>query len=77
MEQGENLDAAMKKIQPPIFFKQQNAFKAQVNRFSLGGLSNILDRLNTLEAECKQTGAPVDTLCAQAVLGISMMKKAA
>jgi DNA polymerase-3 subunit delta len=77
MQDGLNLDSAMKKLSPPIFFKQQNAFKAQVNRFSLNGLSNILDRLNNLEAECKQTGAPVDTLCAQAVLGISMMKKAA
>jgi len=76
-EQGEAIDIAMKKLQPPIFFKQQNAFKAQVNRFSLNGLSMILDRLNTLEADCKKTGAPVDTLCAQAVLGISMMRKAA
>ena len=75
-EQGEAIDIAMKKLQPPIFFKQQNAFKAQVNRFSLNGLSMILDRLNTLEADCKKTGAPVDTLCAQAILGISMMKRA-
>lgn len=77
MEQGEGVEMAMKKLSPPIFFKQQNAFKAQVNRFSINGLSMILDRLNTLEADCKKTGAPVDTLCAQAVLGISMMRKAA
>ena len=77
VEQGEAADVAMKKLQPPIFFKQQNAFRAQVQRFSLNSLSMILDRLNTLEADCKKTGAPVDTLCAQTVLGISMMKKAA
>lgn len=76
-ENGETIDIAMKKLSPPIFFKQQNAFKAQVNRFSLSNLYTILDRLNSLEADCKQTGAPVETLCAQAVLGISMMKKAA
>ncbi len=76
-ENGEAIDTAMKKLSPPIFFKQQNAFKSQVNRFSLNSLSNILNRLNTLEADCKKTGAPIETLCAQAVLGISMMKKAA
>ena len=77
IDNGEGVDLAMKKLSPPIFFKQQNAFKAQINRFSLKGLSQILDRLNTLEAQCKQTGMPVDTLCAQTILGISMMKKAA
>ncbi|NCT41757.1 MAG: DNA polymerase III subunit delta [Alphaproteobacteria bacterium] len=77
MEQGEAVEIAMKKLQPPIFFKQQNAFKAQINRFSLNALSQILDRLNTLESQCKQTGAPVETLCAQTVLGISMMKRTA
>lgn len=76
-EQGEAIEMAMKKLSPPIFFKQQNAFKAQANRFSMNGLSQILDRLNTLESQCKQTGAPVDTLCAQTILGISMMKRAA
>jgi len=77
MEQGETIEAAMKKLSPPIFFKQQNAFKAQVNRFSLNALSQILDRLNTLESQCKKTGAPVETLCAQTVLGISMMRRSA
>ncbi len=75
-EQGDAIDMAMKKLQPPIFFKQQNAFKAQVSRFSVGNLSMILERLNSLEADCKKTGAPVDTLCAQTILGISMMRKA-
>jgi len=61
----------MKSLNPPIFFKQQNAFKTQVNRWSKTGLSKVLQKLMDLESQCKQTGAPVETLCAQAVLGIS------
>ncbi len=71
MQQGEGLDEAVKRLSPPIFFKQEPAFKQQVQRWSLPALNNILDRLVKLEAECKQTGTPVETLCSQAILGIS------
>ncbi|HOO82629.1 MAG TPA: DNA polymerase III subunit delta [Alphaproteobacteria bacterium] len=71
IERGDSADSAMKALSPPIFFKQQHAFKTQVNRWSKEGLSKVLQKLMDLEAQCKQTGAPVETLCAQAVLGIS------
>lgn len=71
MEQGKNADEAMKALSPPVFFKQQPAFKTQLNRWSTNGIFVILQKLTDLEAQCKQTGAPVGTLCAQAVLGIS------
>ncbi len=71
MEQGESADQAIKSLAPPIFFKQQPAFKTQAQRWSLNGISKVSQKLMDLEAQCKQTGAPVDTLCAQAVLGIS------
>ncbi len=68
---GESSEFAVKKLSPPLFFKQEPQFKAQVSRWSLKSLANVLQRLMDLEAQCKQTGAPVETLCAQAVLGIS------
>lgn len=71
MVQGEGLNEAVKRLSPPIFFKQEPAFKQQVQRWTLPALSAIMTRLATLEAECKQTGTPVETLCAQAILGIS------
>lgn len=71
IEAGENADSVMKTLSPPIFFKLQPAFKAQLNRWSLNGISVILQRLADLEGQCKQTGMPVETLCAQAVLAIS------
>ena len=71
IDQGDNPESAMKSLAPPIFFKQQNAFKTQLNRWSTGGIYKVLQRLMDVEAQCKQTGMPVETLCAQAVLGIS------
>lgn len=77
MEQGINAENAMKSLAPPIFFKQQAAFKGQLQNWSLHGLNLVLNKLNDLEAQCKKTGAPVDTLCAQAILSISANKTAA
>lgn len=71
IESGDAPESAMKSITPPIFFKQQPAFKKQLHRWSLSGITNILQKLMDLESQCKQTGMPVETLCAQAVMGIS------
>jgi len=71
MEAGFPQEEALKRLQPPVFFKQEPQFRAQMNRWSMGNLEKIMNRLNALEAQCKQTGMPVETLCSQAILGIS------
>ncbi len=71
LKRGDTLDSAIKSLTPQIFFKQLPAFKSQINRWSQPSITKVLEKLLDLEAQCKQTGAPVDTLCAQAVLGIS------
>jgi DNA polymerase III subunit delta len=74
IEQGEDAFAAMKALTPQIFFKQENAFKSQLQNWSLPSLDRVLARLLDLEADCKKTNAPTETLCAQAVLGIASMR---
>lgn len=71
MTDGMNADEAMKKLSPPIFFKQADGFKAQLHSWSSPVLLQILSRLAAVEAQCKQTGMPAETLCSQAILGIS------
>lgn len=71
MSNGSSASEAMKKLSPPIFFKQEAAFQAQISRWSRPTLEQILSKLTDLEAQCKQTGMPAETLCAQAVLSIS------
>lgn len=74
MNAGQPLDQAIKSLQPPLFFKVESAFKAQVNKWKGPKLDIILQKLTELEAETKKTGTPVQTLCSQAILSISMMR---
>lgn len=62
------LDTAMKSLQPEVFWKVKDQFSAQVRRYSLPDLRNMLFRLNELEAMTKQTGMPVETLMGQFLL---------
>jgi DNA polymerase-3 subunit delta len=71
---GDTIEQAVKSLQPPIFFKVENAFKAQVNKWKGAKLDIVLSKLAELEAQTKQTGTPVHTLCAQAILSISAMR---
>jgi DNA polymerase-3 subunit delta len=76
MQEGQDMDTAMKKLAPPVFFKQAPMFKAQAQNWSLPVLDTILEKLNGLEAQCKQTGMPVEILCSQAILAISKSRAA-
>ncbi len=62
IDQGIPLETAMKSLQPPVFFKQADLFRVQVNRFSAGRLRQLLLRLAQVEAKTKQTGMPAETL---------------
>ena len=61
----------MKSLQPPVFWKQEDMFKSQIRSWSLTGLARTLQKLSDLEASCKKTGVPDETLTAQALLSIS------
>lgn len=74
MQQGESLDGATKSLQPPIFFKYEPAFKAQVSRWQGRKLDMVLGKLSELEAQTKRTGTPVEILCSQAILSLSVMR---
>lgn len=71
---GISAEQAMKALQPPVFFKYEPAFKAQLQRWKAARLLAVMDRLSALEAQTKRTGAPVETLCAQAILSVSTMR---
>ncbi len=74
MQSGMDMTVAMKKLSPPVFFKQVPLFKGQLNDWSLRTLDTVLSKLTDLEAQCKKTGMPVETLCGQAILAISKMR---
>ena len=69
-----SFDEAVKSLQPPIFFKAEQAFKGQVSKWRGKKLEMVMGKLADLEAQTKTSGAPVQTLCAQAILSLSMMR---
>jgi DNA polymerase-3 subunit delta len=65
---GEDMKSAIDGLQPKLFFKRENAFRAQLTRFSLRYLSQLRTQLWRLEQQCKQTGAPDELLVSNLVL---------
>ncbi len=65
---GQSADEAMKNLQPPLFFKSADMFRAQLNRWPAKKSRNLLAKLADVEARTKQTGTPVDTLLNQLIL---------
>ena len=68
---GASVEEAMKTLQPPIFFKLEDSFKSHVRKYSESRLMAIMARLSQIEAQTKTTGAPVETLCSQAILSLA------
>ena len=72
-ENGLPIEVAMKKLQPPVFFKHEDRFRSQVNKFSGAYLRKLLARLSEIEAETKRTGTPSQTLISDALLKLSSL----
>jgi len=71
MDKGENMEAAMKKLRPEVFWKQKPAFEAQLRGWTMENLQMALNQLVSAEAKCKQTGSDPEILCGRAILAIS------
>lgn len=68
IQSGEDMKSAMDALQPKVFFKRENAFRAQLSRFPLRYLSRLRSELLRLEFQCKQTGTPDELLLSHLVL---------
>jgi DNA polymerase-3 subunit delta len=73
LAKGEDLELALKKLRPPIFFKHKDAFVAQVRGWSDAQMEQALNVLISAEAKCKQTGSEPEVLVGRAVLVLSQM----
>lgn len=71
MQSGLPPEAAISQLNPKIFFKWEDMFRSQINRWSPSALEGLLNRLAQLEADCKKTGTPDETLTAQAILSLA------
>ena len=68
---GAPLEEALKKLRPPVFWKQKESFQAQCQRWQGAKLATALTRLLEAEMACKRTGAPAQLLTSRALLEIA------
>lgn len=69
--QAGGVDAAIKRLRPPVHFKREASFKAQVQRWSDAALNEALDLLLDTEALCKTTSVPAEAACGRALFQIA------
>lgn len=62
--EGRPPEAAVKALRPPVFFKQEEAFRSQLRRWPPQALGDALRRLTEAELLCKTTGMPAEIICA-------------
>ena len=68
IDNGTALDAAMKQLKPPVFFKRKQAFERHLKRYSAAQLLQEHKRFQDIEKRAKQTGAPDITILGQRLL---------
>ena len=68
---GKNQAAALKSLRPPLFFKEEAAFRADLRRWPLGKLDRALETLAEGEIQCKTTGLPTEAVCARTCLSLA------
>jgi len=67
---GESIDNVVRSLRPPIFYKFEPRFRAQLGAWKLGRLQQLLSRLTQAELDCKSTGYPDETICRRVLSGI-------
>ncbi len=77
MQGGVSALEAAKTARPPVFFRRQAAFAQALSLWSPHRLGAACVRFWEAERACKRTGAPGETICRGAVLGLAQRAAAA
>jgi len=72
---GMDMQSAMGKLKPPIFFKYKNEFAQQAQKWSMSALENVIHKIVMDEAESKKGTVQADTLCLHLILNIARMAR--
>ena len=76
VSRGQPPDQAMKALRPPLFYKQQQAFRAQLRQWTPARAAQALDLLTQAELDCKSTDMPTEVICARALMRIAQAARA-
>jgi DNA polymerase-3 subunit delta len=70
-QEGRSPDEAMKSLRPPVFFKQEASFRAQLRRWSPRALERAIAMLLRAEAQTKTSHLPADLIGEKALRDLS------
>ena len=76
MRGGDTPEQAMKALRPPVFFKVQDQFRGQLQRWRGPQIAKALSLLLNAERECKRTGAPDLAICGRTLHQIAALARA-
>jgi DNA polymerase-3 subunit delta len=71
MSSGASADEALRAVRPPIFFKQQERFKAQLMAWPVRRAAAALDSLTRAELNSKRAVLPQETILREALFSIA------
>lgn len=71
MAAGMRAEEAVKRLRPPVFFKDVAGYTGQLNRWTPATLMSAVRLLVEAEEQTKTTVMPADTICARACLRIA------
>jgi DNA polymerase-3 subunit delta len=75
IEAGKSLEQVLRGARPPIFFRQQESFRRQLQRWNAARLRPALGLVGEAEFRMKQTGMPAQTICRAAMLDLAQTAK--
>jgi DNA polymerase III subunit delta len=70
---GGDVEAAIARLRPPVFFQRVPRFKAQARRWRPPAVAAALGRLLQAELDCKRTGWPAETIVRRTLLEIARL----
>jgi len=79
MEKGDSVDSAIKKLYPPVFFKQMPIMKQEVHRWSKkdsSSLWSVIENLYQAEIDCKNTSQNQELFCNRCLMKIAFIASA-
>jgi DNA polymerase-3 subunit delta len=71
VETGLPADRAMKSLRPPVFFRREASFRAQLALWRTADLARAIESLTAAEVDCKTTAYPAATICARALAALA------
>jgi DNA polymerase-3 subunit delta len=67
----------LRALRPPLFFRRERAFRAQLQTWRGKRLAEALDRVTQAELRCKETGQPDRLLSERVFLELAAAARAA